>query len=81
MEIKLIKKCPTIMSCKLSDTAIHVSETSQHTPTDDELLGVATEIIKVLQDNWIILQAAMNIPDHIMSDILHQTTMHQQVFR
>ena len=50
-------------------------------PTDDDLLAVATEIIKILQDNWTILQAFLNIPDHIMLDILSQTTMHQQVFR
>lgn len=53
----------------------------QNMPTDDDLLAVATEIIKILQDNWTILQSFLNIPDHIMLDILSETTMHQQVFR
>ena len=54
---------------------------SQNIPSDKELLEVATEITKILKDNWIILQASLSIPDHIMLDVLSQTTMNQQIFR
>lgn len=50
-------------------------------PTDDELLRIATEVIEVLQENWAVLQAPLNIPDHVMLDVLSQTTLSQQVFR
>lgn len=55
----------------------------QNIPTDNDLLAVATEITKILQDDWPVLQAPLNVPDQVMLKVLSQPTtcMSQQVFR
>ena len=50
-------------------------------PTDEDLQLVATGVTEILQGDWSILQVPLEIPDHIMLDVLHQRTIKQQVLR
>lgn len=50
-------------------------------PTDEDLHNVANEVAVRLKEEWLVLQSYLEIPDHIMLDVLHQRTIWQQVFR
>lgn len=42
---------------------------------------MANEVAVRLKEEWVVLQSYLEIPDHIMLDVLHQRTLWQQVFR
>jgi len=50
-------------------------------PTDEDLHEVAKEVMVRMREEWPLLQGHLDIPDHIMLDVLHQRTIRQQVFR
>ena len=42
---------------------------------------MAKEVAVRLRGEWTVLQSHLNIPDHIMLDVLHPRNLWQQVFR
>lgn len=50
-------------------------------PTDEDLRHVATKVSECIQEDWPVLQVALNVPDHIMLDVLSQRTIVLQVYR
>lgn len=50
-------------------------------PTDEDLEAVCYEVIRTTDKDWIKLQRFLDIPQYVMTDILNQRTIHQQVFR
>ena len=50
-------------------------------PTDEDLHNVAKEVAVRLRGEWTVLQSHLDIPDHIMLDVLHPRNLWQQVFR
>ena len=50
-------------------------------PNDEDLRHVATKVSECVKEDWPVLQGALNVPDHIMLDVLSQRTIVLQVFR
>lgn len=48
-------------------------------PNDGDLVTVAQQVAENLHEDWALLQAQLDVPDHIMLDVLQQRTICQQV--